>query len=218
MKCTLREWQTNYKEPKELIFQASVMDGSDSWTDWPIGLGAQYVNVYHLGEKLQIGNHENLVLSAFHPSTDIHRRGSSAINRSSIQKTLSQNGFSNSNIHPTVYFQKLPTYKFVISPEGNGIDCHRHAEALVAGCIPILERNPLTEAKYASLPVVWTTDYSEITEDYLLKCWNEMLDAVYDFSPLFVKSYDPITQRKIRVFGDYWANKHLGKSFYKGYP
>ena len=35
----------------------------------------------------------------------------------------------------------LSKYKFIISPEGNGIDCHRHYEAILCGCIPIIEYN-----------------------------------------------------------------------------
>lgn len=215
MKCTLREWQTTFKEPKELVCQASGMDGSDGWTEWLIGMGHQYSNVFHLGASIQQGSHENLVFCAIHPTTDVNRRGNASINRKTILNTLAKSGIQNKMINSMLYFTSLPSYKFVISPEGNGIDCHRHAEAIVAGSIPILERNPLTDAKYATLPVLWTTDYSEITQEYLVKCWDEMLDTKYDFSPLFVNSYDHITQRKIRAFGDYWINKHLGKSFYK---
>lgn len=41
------------------------------------------------------------------------------------------------------YFNSLSTYKFVISPEG--IDCHRHYEALLARCVPIIEHNSLDQ-------------------------------------------------------------------------
>jgi hypothetical protein len=32
---------------------------------------------------------------------------------------------------------KIGKYKFVVSPEGNGVDCHRHYECIGLGAIPV---------------------------------------------------------------------------------
>jgi hypothetical protein len=108
----------------------------------------------------------------------------------------------------------LPNYKFVISPEGNGIDCHRHYEALLAGCIPIIERNPLVEEKYKGCPVLYTDDYSEITEDYLLKVYEEMKSQTYDFSRLFLSFYTEEQQALIKQCGTYWIRRCTHRDFY----
>jgi hypothetical protein len=101
-----------------------------------------------------------------------------------------------------------------VSPEGNGIDCHRHYEALMAGCIPIIERNPLVEAKYAGCPVLWTDDYSEITPPYLELMYAEMIDKVYDFSHLHMGFYDFATRCHLKECGNFWMLRTVGKVWY----
>jgi hypothetical protein len=108
----------------------------------------------------------------------------------------------------------LPKYKFIISPEGNGIDCHRHYEALMAGCIPIIEDNELIREKYKGCPILYTKDYSEITKEYLESKYEEMKNKYYDFSRLFLNYYDDKTQIEIKNNGNYWGNRLTGKTWY----
>jgi len=210
----LSTWQKIYKPHSDLIVQASCKDGSDSWQEHPIGMSWQYVLNYKKGKSLQIGNHENLLLLSLRTSTDQNRRPN-GINRKTIAETLSKNGFSTSMIHHETYFNNLPLFKFVVSPEGNGIDCHRHYEALLAGCIPIMEKNPLTEEKYKGCPVLWTTDYSEITTEYLEKIYDEMINKEYDFSCLFMSYYNLELQKQIRECGNYWIQRTTQTLWYR---
>ena len=203
---TLREWQQLVKNPSDLIVQASSMDCDDGWRPWPIGMSWQYIHNFQKGPAIQLGSHTNLVFCAISWGTD-QRRRPNRINRQSILSTLSANGIPNQTVHHSTYFDSLPSYKFVISPEGNGIDCHRHYEAFMAGCIPILERNPLIEEKYKGCPILWTTDYSEITPEVLEQKYTEMLDTEYDFSRLFLSFYDEETQRKIKESGNFWLKR-----------
>ena len=53
-------------------------------------------------------------------------------------------------------------YAFVVSPHGNGLDCHRTWESLVLGNIVIVRRSPL-DALYQGLPVVIVDRWEEIT-------------------------------------------------------
>lgn len=207
MKCTLREWQTRLKDFSELIVQASSMKKDDGWLPFPIGMSWQFVKVSAAGPApLQLGAHEHLVLCCITESTDRARRPS-GINRPSILQTLARNGLHNHKIPFQDYFFCLPSFKFVISPEGNGIDCHRHYEALLAGSIPIVERNPLTEEKYKGCPILWTTDYSEITSSYLESAYQRMLDVEYDFSCLLLSSYPPDIQTEIKASGNFWLQE-----------
>lgn len=214
MHITLREWQKNTKQISSLIVQASAKDGSDSWQKWPIGMSWQYALNYNKGDSIQIGSHENLLLTAIRTSTDENRR-TTGINRKNISETLSNNGFTNTMYDHSTYFSLLPSFKFVASPEGNGIDCHRHYEALLAGCIPIMERNPLTEEKYKGCPVLWTTDYSELTGEYLEYVYNQMIDKEYDFSCLFLSNYSLEQQKEIKDCGDYWVQRTTQTLWYK---
>jgi hypothetical protein len=207
----LIDWQSFHKNISNYIVQASVPDGSDSWTEFPIGMGWAW---YNYRFTRQIGLHSNTVLCAINPTTDKHRPRN-GITRTSIIETLKSNNIQNTQILPETYFSTLSNYKFVISPEGNGIDCHRHYEALMYGCIPIVERNSLTEQKYSGLPVLWTIDYSEITEKYLTEMYAIFLQTDYDFSKLFLQYYPSNLQNQIKYNGDFWLKKIIGNTFYK---
>lgn len=57
-------------------------------------------------------------------------------------------------------------YAFALSPLGHGMDCHRTWEALILGCIVIVQTSPL-DSLYKDLPVLIINDWSDITEDLL---------------------------------------------------
>jgi len=57
-------------------------------------------------------------------------------------------------------------YAFVVSPHGNGLDCHRTWEALCLGCIPIVKTSAL-DALYDDLPVLILDDWSSLTQELL---------------------------------------------------
>lgn len=211
---TLRKWQTKFKPLNNIIIQASVKDGNDSLQPFPIGMQYAFTRIANqLGEALQIGPHRFVVLCAISDTTDENRRKGEHTRKNYIT-TLQRNGIFNNNIHSDKYFQILPHVKFVISPEGNGIDCHRHYEALMAGCIPIIEHNPLIEEKYKGCPILYTTDYTEITEEYLNKKYEEMIDQEYDFSCLFLSYYTEEQQKDIKECGNYWLNQNMIHNWY----
>jgi hypothetical protein len=58
--------------------------------------------------------------------------------------------------------------KFVFSPAGNGIDCHRTWESLIFGAIPIVQSSPINEL-FAELPVLIVRDWRVVTEESLTK-------------------------------------------------
>lgn len=71
------------------------------------------------------------------------------------------------------YITNMSKYKFVISPPGNGIDCHRTWESLYLGCIPIVIKHKLYD-NWLELPILQVNDYSEITNELLENfCKNE---------------------------------------------
>lgn len=57
-------------------------------------------------------------------------------------------------------------YAFVISPHGNGLDCHRTWEALTLGCIPIVRTSGL-DSLYSDLPVLIVKNWSDINHSLL---------------------------------------------------
>jgi hypothetical protein len=214
MKLTLKEWQTTLKIKNELLYNCSEFSHqNDEWVSFTIGMGYKIINYTGSLEKIQIGEHNNLVLCSIHSETDKRRRPD-GVNRSTIIKNLSTQGISNVYLDSNIYFETLPSYKFVISPEGNGIDCHRHYEALLAGCIPIIEDNEMIKEKYKGCPILYTKDYSEITKEYLEEKYEEMIDKEYDFSCLLLSSFTEDIQKQIKENGNYWSNRLTGRFWY----
>lgn len=66
------------------------------------------------------------------------------------------------------YLAKLKSYKYVISPPGNSVDCHRIWEAIYLGVIPIVERHLAIEYFY-DLPILFINSFNEITPELLEK-------------------------------------------------
>jgi hypothetical protein len=214
IKMTLRTWQRLVKPEEELIVNASSQDGYDRWLPWPIGMTYSFSDYNGPLEATMIGSHDKTVLCAFSIVTDRSRR--QVRNRDTFARTLTANGVINeySSDSGIRYYFSLPTYKFVICPEGNGIDTHRLYEALMAGCIPIVERRPHIADKYKGCPILYTTDYSEINELYLREKYREMIDKEYDFSALYLSTYSDEEQAAIKANSDYWCRTFKVRKWY----
>ena len=213
-KMTLETWQKIKKPVNSLLVQGSTTDGTDGWQDWSIGYNWRYMKLSNFEKgQIQIGNHNKLLMFAISSNTD-KRRKKHNINRFKIIEILKKQGFNNNIIKCNEYFKELPNNKFVISPEGNGIDCHRHYEALMSGSIPICEYNKKIEKKYENLPILYTKDYSEINEEYLNKKYNEMLKKEYNFEKLFFFYFTKEQQKEIKICSKRWCEKHKLKSPY----
>ena len=114
------------------------------------------------------------------------------VSRKFIIPKLIENNFKivvEENLDWDEYFKRMPNYKFVISPPGNGPDCHRTWEILYANSIPIVIKNYIYE-KY-NLPILQVNDYSELT-DKLLKTYLQYYEN-HKFS------YEQLTM-------NYWRN------------
>jgi hypothetical protein len=75
-------------------------------------------------------------------------------------------------------------FKFVVSPTGAGLDCHRTWEALLLGCIPIVKRGALAPL-FARLPVLVVDDWRQVTRDTLVTYAVGLHKMQFDFSSLF---------------------------------
>lgn len=211
----LRFWNIIIKPLSQWLVNCSEFDKqNDDFVPFPIGMSWQISQLTgNLSSLVTNGSHNELVLCAIAPDTDTRRRGTEPVNRKRIIETLSRNGIINSSKNYIDFIQIIKDYKFIVSPEGNGVDCHRHYEALLCGSIPIVEENPMIALKYPNMPILYTKDYSEINSTYLESKWAEMLDKVYDFSPLFLSFYSDSVQRTIKANSDYWCMRTAGQTW-----
>jgi len=88
------------------------------------------------------------------------------------------------------YLQKLARSKFVLSPHGNGLDCHRTWEALYMGCFPVVTTSTLDKL-YENLPVLIVKNWNETTSELLEQKYIEMSKKSYQLEKLYI---------------DYWFN------------
>lgn len=70
-------------------------------------------------------------------------------------------------VHYEMYCQQILEHKFMICPEGNGVDCHRNWEVLYLGRVPIMKRTDYLEELYKNYPVLWVDDFANITKTML---------------------------------------------------
>jgi hypothetical protein len=90
-------------------------------------------------------------------------------------------------------WKKQLEYAFVISPFGNGPDCHRTWEALCLGCIPIVKTSPLDDL-YEGLPVLIIGEWRDICESLLIETMENMKDAEFLYEKLTLQYWmDTIT-------------------------
>jgi hypothetical protein len=88
------------------------------------------------------------------------------------------------------YIDKVKKSKFTLSPEGNGIDCHRNWECLEVGSIPIMTRNNFTKTVYSDMPVLLIDNVADVNEQMLQDYLNNEHAS---------KSLD-------KLDGEYWKN------------
>lgn len=62
----------------------------------------------------------------------------------------------------TQTWKNMTEYAFVLSPFGNGMDCHRTWEGLLCGCIPIV-RSSVFDEMFEGLPVLIVNNWSDIS-------------------------------------------------------
>jgi hypothetical protein len=68
------------------------------------------------------------------------------------------------------YVGELLKARYVISPPGSQIDCHRHWEALVFGAVPVVHASPITRALLDGLPACFVPAWDALTTDVLKRC------------------------------------------------
>ena len=93
--------------------------------------------------------------ATFHASFSTHTNRQE---REPLERLLAANGITNERTTWRSFSQLLLTTKFIFSPPGNGLDCHRTWEAIYAGCVPIVVRGTLPETLTDGLPI-WVVDH-----------------------------------------------------------
>jgi hypothetical protein len=70
------------------------------------------------------------------------------------------------------YLEAMNEHQFVLCPSGNGIGSSRNWETLYMGKVPVMEDHPYKRELFKDFPVLFVKDFSEVTEELLVKSWN----------------------------------------------
>lgn len=84
-----------------------------------------------------------------------------------------------------LYLNDLAHSKFVLSPPGNGYDCHRTWESLYMGTFPIVKSSVAMDSLYEGLPVIIISDWKSITKEFLEETYQTMLKKEYNLTKLY---------------------------------
>lgn len=139
---------------------------------WPHGNLENLLSVV----KLRPGK-ENLIYKNFDVGTNINVR--TRINHITNANKI----FMDQNWPHTEYLARLSKSLFVISPPGNGIDCHRIWEALYVGTVPIVERNSAFR-NFTDLPILFIDRWEDVTIDFAKSQITTFYNKLYDLKKL----------------------------------
>lgn len=118
-------------------------------------------------------NSERLLLAHADFHFNKHKHQTWGDDRDAVQHALNGNAnvvFQANKLKRIDLWREKTRYAFVVSPHGNGLDCHRTWESLVLGNIVIVKRSSL-DPLYEGLPVVIVDDWREISAENLKK-WH----------------------------------------------
>jgi len=107
----------------------------------------------------------------------------------------SNSHIDNINRNYEIYINNILDHKMVISPNGNGIDCHRTWETLYLNRVPIVEENAVT-IHFKSLPIIY------------LKNWEQLNDTQY-----INDQYNKVIRNTKEMLDiNYWTNEILSQN------
>lgn len=66
------------------------------------------------------------------------------------------------------FIAEMRNHKFMICPEGHGMDCHRNWELLYMRRVPVMKFSPYFARLMKGFPVLFVDDWPEVTETLLL--------------------------------------------------
>ena len=104
------------------------------------------------------------IFSNVHHTLDRHGDRSSAIGALYNKPELI--AIASNHLSRSQTWNEMCKYSFVLSPFGNGYDCHRTWEALCLGAIPIVRAKHFKQL-FADLPVLCVDEWSNITQELL---------------------------------------------------
>ena len=150
----------------------------------PIGIANESWPHGNVNEFLEIINEENKKEKMVYVNFEITN-----LNRNTCLSELSKFDLYLEEKKPfKEYLRELSKSYFVVSPEGNGIDCHKTWESLYLMTIPIVTKSVNID-QYRNLPILVINDWSEFNLNNLnVDLYNEMIKG-FNPSDINIKKF-----------------------------
>jgi hypothetical protein len=124
------------------------------------------------------------IFSNVHHTLDRHGDRGSAI--SALYNKPELIAIASTHLSRSQTWGEMCKYSFVLSPFGNGYDCHRTWEALCFGAIPIVRAKHFKHL-FADLPVLNVDEWSDITQELLQNTIREFKHRNFNYEKLTLK-------------------------------
>lgn len=160
------------------LYSVNIVNRSDYVHPLPIGLENRWrlnngrTRPFRKSQAREQSSRAQLVFAAFTVGTNTHERA--AARAACIVAGVP---FNESRLTPRQHRKHLLNSYFVISPPGNGPDCHRTWEAIYLGCVPVILRGTLAEEFVSQLPILEVEDWTEflnIPKDEALQLYQRL--------------------------------------------
>jgi len=183
-------------QPLPIGLDFHTISNGRKWGHWPATPAAQEAELEALCNVAPRNGERLLAVHAdFHFNK--HKAQVWGDDRVAVQRALAGNPdvhFQTRKVRRRELWREKTRYAFVVSPHGNGLDCHRTWESLVLGNIVIVKRSSL-DPLYEGLPVVIVDDWREIRAENL-RTWHAQYRDAFD---------DP--QVRERLTNRYWIDR-----------
>lgn len=154
----------------------------------PIGLANRYWrhgDIHIVNDQVKnLPKKDTLIYVNISMTTPIRRPIYEYFSRQNFCSMASNRDFKN-------FINDMARSTFVVSPPGNGIDCHRTWEALYLGAIPLVGASTLNRI-FEDLPVIIVDDWKTVTKEFLINKYEEMKNKKYNME---------------KIYADYWFRK-----------
>lgn len=188
------------KQDFETIYSVNAHSQSETISSLPIGLENARLNrngrlQYFLDElenPTPPGERAQIVFSNFHAETN-------PTLRNHVAQVLagSRHGHHEVFLKSGEYRNLIRHTKFVISPPGNGPDCHRTWESIYLGAVPVVLRHSIDPQFAKNLPMMAVENYEDFCE-----LTDKELDDLY---------IDLTRRNRDLAFAPYWFERLLPK-------
>lgn len=162
-KCFTENHYLLIKDKINKIYAINTIFNNENVITIPIGFRDMPVNTISIIKSCnKIFNKEILIYMNFEINTNINKRVTCFNYYINFDWVTSK-----SNLSIKDFYNDIKKSKYILSPEGTGIDCHRIYESIYFDAIPILKTSSMDNF-YKDLPVIIIKEWSDITDNFLI--------------------------------------------------